>query len=116
MNFKSQKGFTGADVTVAVLIVTIFAGIIASLYGNYSTTSKQIERKSEASNYAIETIEQIKSESEKYFTGDNETNEEITVYNNEQIDNTPYSRTAIIEDYKKSNQEAKARCCKRSKS
>ena len=61
MDIKGQKGFTGADVTVAVLIITIFAGIIASLYQNYTLSSKQIERKTEATNYAVEAIEEIKA-------------------------------------------------------
>ena len=60
MNIRSQKGFAGADVTVAVLIVTIFAAIIATLYQNYVTTSKEIQRKAEATQYAVEVIEDIK--------------------------------------------------------
>ena len=99
MNIKSQKGFTGADVTVAVLIVTIFAAIIATLYQNYVTTSKQIERKAQATQYAVEVIEEIKNNSSKYFTEDNATAERIDISDNEAIGNTGYSKTVFLEDY-----------------
>ncbi len=100
MNIRSQKGFTGADVTVAVLIVTVFAAIIATLYQNYVTTSKEIQRKAEATQYAVETIEEIKQNSAEYFTGENETKERIEVCDNEALkDNTAYSKTVFLEDY-----------------
>lgn len=99
MNIRSQKGFAGADVTVAVLIVTVFAAIIATLYQNYVTTSKEIQRKAEATQYAVETIEEIKQNSAEYFTGDNETKERIEVSDNELIENTGYTKTVFLEDY-----------------
>ena len=61
MNLKSQKGITSMDVTVAIMIIVIFSSIIVSLYQNYSISSKRIERKAEATEYAIETVEEIKS-------------------------------------------------------
>ena len=97
MNLKNQKGFAGADITAAILILTIFAGIIASLYANYSSTSREIKIKSEAVNQAIATIEEIKSKSQEYFNEENATKREIKVYDNEQIGNTPYSRTVVIQ-------------------
>ena len=106
MDIKGQKGFTGADVTVAVLIITIFAGIIASLYQNYTLSSKQIERKTEATNYAVEAIEEIKANANEYLTGDNESKEVIQVYENTPIGNTGYSKTVTLEDYKQKNEEA----------
>ena len=106
MDIKGQKGFTGADVTVAVLIITIFAGIIASLYQNYTLSSKQIERKTEATNYAVEAIEEIKANANEYLTGDNESKEVIQVYENTPIGNTGYSKTVTLEDYKQKNGEA----------
>ena len=117
MNIKNEKGFTGADVTVAILIVTIFAGVIASLYQNYVTSATEIERRAQATNYAVNVIEEIKKNENEYFTGDNEEQEEITVYTNEPIEGTGYSKTAVIEDYAslEGNEDVKARLCKNSK-
>ena len=103
---KKENGFTGADVTVAVLIVTVFASIIATLYSNYSNTSKMIERKAEATRYAVETIETIKGNSENYFNNENATKNQITVYDNTEIGSTGYARSAIVEDYATYNTSA----------
>ena len=83
MNIKSDKGFTGVDITIAVLIITIFTSLIAALYQNYIITSKNIERKSEAINYAIQEIESLKTKSDTYFSEDNADRLEITEYENE---------------------------------
>ena len=98
MNLRDQKGFTGMDITAAIMIVTIFSAIIATLYQNYSISSKKIERKAEATNYAVQTIEEIKSNTSKYFNEENANQETITVYNNDEI-SAGYTRTAEIVDY-----------------
>ena len=117
MSFKSQKGFTGADVTVAILIITVFAGIIASLYQNYAMSSKQIERQAEATNYAVTEIEEIKENAQEYFSGSNEKKDIISVYNNDEIGKSGYSRTVTLTDYAATNEKegAEFRLCKNSK-
>ena len=99
MNIKSEKGFTGADITVAILIVTIFAGIIAAMYQNYTRTSKEIERNAEATNYAVDVIEEIKANSQEYFTEANAKKNLITVYESQPINNSGYTKTVELEDY-----------------
>ena len=101
MNIKSDKGFTGVDITIAVLIITVFTAIIAALYQNYIITSKNIERKSEAINYAIQEIESLKTKSDTYFSEDNADRLEITEYENVAIGTTGFSKTAIVQDYAK---------------
>ena len=98
MKLKSQKGFTGIDVTIAVLIVTIFAGMITALYGNYAKTSKDIERKAQAVDYAINAIESAKSRSAEFFNEENAKREEIIEYDNGDI-NKGFSTTTRISDY-----------------
>ena len=61
MNLRSQKGITGMDITASILIITVFTAIISALYQNYATSSKNIERKAQATEYAIETIEKQKN-------------------------------------------------------
>ena len=99
MNIKSQKGFTGADVTVAVLIITVFTAIIAALYQNYMRTSKEVEMKSEATNYAVGIIEELKGNSQEFFNSENINERVITLADNEAIDNTGFSKTVVIKDY-----------------
>ncbi len=99
MNLKSQKGITSMDVTVAIMIIVIFSSIIVSLYQNYSISSKRIEREAEATEYAIETVEEIKANSSKYFDDENSNKDTIPVYNNEVIGNTGFTRTANLVDY-----------------
>ena len=99
MNLRSQKGITGMDVTASIVIITIFTAIIAALYQNYAISSKNIERKAQATEYAIETIEEIKSNSSKYFNEENSEKDVITEYNNEPIGNSGFSKTVKITDY-----------------
>ncbi len=98
MKIRSQKGFTGMDVTIAVLIITIFASMIAALYGNYVKTSKDIERKAKAVDYAINAIENAKSRSAEFFNEENAKKGEIIEYNNDD-NNTGFSTTTRISDY-----------------
>lgn len=60
MNLKDNKGVTGVDVAVATVILIVFVSLIAALFYNLSSTSKKIERKSTATNIAIEIIEALK--------------------------------------------------------
>ena len=60
MNIKNNKGVTGIDVTVAIIIITMFTGLIASMFYNVDASRKELERNSKASEIAITTIEQIK--------------------------------------------------------
>lgn len=107
MKLKNERGFTTADVVVAILIIVVFAGIIVTLYRNYVLVSKQVERKAQATNYAVELIEEIKQNSDEYFTEENEFEDRTIVANNEPLEeNSAYSKTIIVEDYSLTNEEA----------
>ena len=54
---NNQKGYSLIDVTVAILVITIFTGIIASLFVQISYNSSMIQLQSVAYNYAIRTLE-----------------------------------------------------------
>lgn len=60
MKLKSNKGFTGIDISVAVVVFIIFSSVVATLFYNYVITSKKIERKTIATNLCIEIIEALK--------------------------------------------------------
>lgn len=58
---KSNKGITGVDATVAIVILMIFVPLVASLFYNIASVKKSSERKLTAFNIAIQVIEGIKS-------------------------------------------------------
>jgi len=60
MNFRKENGVTGIDITIAILILTISISIIATLVFQISSNSKNVERKTQATSIAVDTIEKIK--------------------------------------------------------
>ena len=60
MKYKNNKGVTGVDLSVSLIIVVLFVGIISALVYNFGTTSKNINRKSIATNIATQKIENLK--------------------------------------------------------
>ena len=61
MNVKSQKGFTGIDITIAIIVITLFVSIISVVFYNITILSKKVERKTEATYIAQDVIEKIKA-------------------------------------------------------
>lgn len=100
---KNEKGVTGVDITIAIILITIFVAIIATLFFNIRKTSSDIERRTQATAYAVSIIEQIKANGfEALPTVSDDTNI-ITGYEDKYIqDNgvdTPYYQTIRVEDY-----------------
>lgn len=60
MKLKNNKGVTGVDIAVSVVILIIFISLISGLFYSMAVTSKKIDRKTEATNLAISTIERMK--------------------------------------------------------
>lgn len=56
---KKNDGFTGVDIALAVLIITIFMSVITSLYVNLYTSNVGILRKEKAIGYATGILEKI---------------------------------------------------------
>lgn len=61
MYIKEEKGLTGIDIAISVIILTIFIALIANLIANINLNSENIERKTSATSYAIREIEKIKA-------------------------------------------------------
>lgn len=102
MNLREEKGITGIDITVTVIVITLFVALIATLLTAINTSSSSIDRKTEATNHVISTIEELKAESwdniQKIEDGQN------NGYNG-YINNTSYYRTIEIKDYAKIKEE-----------
>lgn len=102
MKIKSEKGVTGIDITLSVILIAIFIGILATLSYNVENDTKQASRQAEALDYAISTIEHVKSLnfSELPKVG----NDKITGLEDGYIKDkngkeTPYYRTVTVQDY-----------------
>ena len=58
---KNQKGYTGVDIAISVVVITIFIALIGTLVFNFNSRSKEMEYNSKALDYAIKEIEVSKS-------------------------------------------------------
>ena len=57
---KENKGITGIDATIAVVILMIFVPLITSLFSNITSVKQKVNRKTTAVNIAIQVIEGTK--------------------------------------------------------
>lgn len=61
MKLRDNKGVTGADLSVALIVIVLFVGIISALVYNFGMASKAVNRKATATNIAISKIEELKA-------------------------------------------------------
>lgn len=61
MHIKEEKGLTGIDIAISVILLTIFIAMIGNLIANINLNSKDTERKTIATSYAVQEIEKIKA-------------------------------------------------------
>ena len=78
---KKNNGFTGIDIALAVLIITIFMSVITSLYINLYTSNVEILRREQALGYAISIL--AKTDELYYNEVNNETFKVIEESNGE---------------------------------
>lgn len=102
MLIKEEKGLTGIDIAISLIIITIFISTIANLIANVNLNSKSMERKSIATSYAVQEIEKIKAQGYKIDYNDKGITEEQVVkeediYKNSEF--TGYHKTVTIKDY-----------------
>ena len=69
MKIKEEKGITGVDVSVAILIVAIFTGVIMAIFYNVSLSNEAIKRNATANNIIVAIMEEIQAESYENITG-----------------------------------------------
>lgn len=103
MYIKEEKGLTGIDIAISIIIITIFISVLANLIMNINLNSEKTKRMEIATAYAVQEIEQLKAKGY------------VDEYNNKGIDNkdillekdimdddnnfTGYSKTITIKDY-----------------
>lgn len=97
MELRSEKGFTGIEIAVSVVIIFIFVSIIAILNYRISSTAKEIELKSDATYLAINEIESVKSDSFSKYDNRSEKNGNSIIVNNEEIKEGYYKTISVID-------------------
>ena len=50
MKFYSEKGYTGVDIAISVIVIFIFVSLISFLIYRFNSSAKEVELKSEAMN------------------------------------------------------------------
>lgn len=119
MNFKEEKGISGIDITVSVLILTLLVAFITNISYQLDKNNKITLRKTEAIAYALSEIESIKNKGyQTEYDGKGLAQEEILqekeIYDsNGQI--TGYQETILIQDYTSlaGNESKQADCIKK---
>lgn len=104
---KSNVGNTGIDIAISLGIISITLAILAALYFNTYITNAEIERRTQAINYAIQIFEKI---SEYYYSDVTQENFTVTTNSNgrEEIAGIEiekgYTISVNIEDYTNNNE------------
>lgn len=97
MKIKSEKGITNIDITVSIILITLFVAIIATLMYNINANSGSVERRSIATNYAINEIESLKAQNFDDLEETGEANEFEDILENGKT--TGYAKKITIIDY-----------------
>lgn len=97
-SIKDEKGLTGVDIAISLVIVTMFVAIIANLIANINLDTEKMDRKSKALAYAVQEIETRRATGyiEKYNGMKEETLKEEDIYNNSEF--TGYHKVVSIKD------------------
>lgn len=100
MRIKEEKGIAGTDIAISVIVITIFIAVIANLIANINVNSKEIERKTIATSYAVQEIETIKTRGITSYIGKG--TEEAYLIEEDILEGeefTGYHKTIIVKDY-----------------
>lgn len=82
MNIKQNKGISSADAIIAIVILMIFTGIIATISTNIYAQSQYIKRNDQATNLIVEVFEYAQG-----ITYDNVSSSQLATYINALYDN-----------------------------
>ena len=109
MKIKSEKGFTGVDLALAIVVLFTLISVLVMIMNRLTSKAKEIEYKSMATNYAVSIIENVKSldfqkltvQKEKFLINE-ETGGVVTTENlpiKEKNKDTGFYKTITVEDY-----------------
>ena len=100
---RSEKGFTGVDITVGTILLFMFITLIATLSYNFNSGNREIQLKTEAVFYAIDEIEKVKSQDFSMYEPYSKTKPipnslEVPILDSENKETGMYL-TTTVEDY-----------------
>ena len=99
---RDEKGYTGVDIAVSVVVLFIFVSIIANLSYSFNSSSKEIALKAQATSLAIDEIEEIKKKDFTEIKDKGLNQEDIAYMTREELqgkENQGFYRSIRIEDY-----------------
>ena len=98
---KKQNGIAGIDIVISLIIITIFISLIAVLTFNIQWNNEEIKRRSEATSFAIDKIEEIKGKGFSALPplGQNTIDEYPDGYIEQNGSSTPYYQEIRVQDY-----------------
>lgn len=100
MCMKSERGITTIDITVAIILITLFVAIIVILMYQINANSASTKRNSEATSYAIAEIEKLKAQDFDTLVDTDETTNQFENITDETTNQaTGYSKRITITDY-----------------
>ena len=99
MKIKSEKGITNVDLIVSIILITLFVTIIATLMYTINTNSDSIERRAEATKYAINEIESLKAQDFASLQDTDEATNDFTNIIDADGTVTGYAKKITITDY-----------------
>ena len=100
MKFHSEKGYTGLDIAISIVVITIFISLIAVVISRFNSSANEIKYKEEATTIAIEEIEEIKAQGFETYkdrsiaSGNSEEPKDEEIQGQE-----GFYKTIIVEDY-----------------
>lgn len=105
---KQNKGFAASDALIAIVIITIFTGIISTIAYNIYLSNASLKRMSKANNYIIDVFEHVEKmyyedvNEENLITYINEKykNEDVQAVNNEETEvQYPFKIVIKVQNY-----------------
>lgn len=94
IQLKKDGGFAASDALIAILIITLFTGIIATLLYNIYLSNTSLKRMSKANQYVIDVLEYA----DKIYYDDVEKESLKAYFNEKYYQNTEVKSTFIGED------------------
>lgn len=99
MRIKNEQGITNIDLTITIILITLFITIIATLIFTINRNSTSVERGTEATNYAINEIENLKAQDFESLTDTDDTTNDFIDITDAEGQLTGYSKKITITDY-----------------
>lgn len=106
--FKQNNGFAASDALIAIIIITIFTGLISTISYNIYLSNASLKRMSKANNYIIDVFEyaekmyyeDVNEETLTTYINKKYKNEEVQAVNSEETEvQVPFKLVIQVQNY-----------------